>query len=385
MCRLRDKSEILVVLKGEYEKAELSLVDVFSQTMTKEDLKDLIRFGEYKVKLSLNKPEMSEEVSLAIEKEYLKFLQVISSTELMEIEKLILNNMSIVDLDKNIEFLRLRNRYSLKGFVYFLESEEHFPSKILVVPKEIIDITVQNIDKLDYDLLEKRDEIIKIITGLTNLYGVYKMSHLKFMLDNLGVKDIDDNLLEECIAGSSMTKNIFSFNNDYIVHEACMTDMSFNYIVNNSKSNEYYIPSYDEVINYVDDEMNTKRKGFIDISDFLRRLAKNSYFNADELALKIYDLCIMDAPVDDILEEFNSSNIVFDNDKQVKEMLSIVMNLNNDTRKWINKGFTQNEMSKKNSDDIINVNKEMKKVGRNDSCPCGSGKKYKKCCMGNNQ
>ena len=25
------------------------------------------------------------------------------------------------------------------------------------------------------------------------------------------------------------------------------------------------------------------------------------------------------------------------------------------------------------------VNKE-KKVGRNDPCPCGSGKKYKKCC-----
>jgi uncharacterized protein YecA (UPF0149 family) len=22
-----------------------------------------------------------------------------------------------------------------------------------------------------------------------------------------------------------------------------------------------------------------------------------------------------------------------------------------------------------------------KKVGRNDLCPCGSGKKYKKCCM----
>ncbi len=26
-----------------------------------------------------------------------------------------------------------------------------------------------------------------------------------------------------------------------------------------------------------------------------------------------------------------------------------------------------------------------KKVGRNDPCPCGSGKKYKKCCLGKNQ
>jgi len=25
--------------------------------------------------------------------------------------------------------------------------------------------------------------------------------------------------------------------------------------------------------------------------------------------------------------------------------------------------------------------RELPKVGRNDACPCGSGKKFKKCCM----
>ena len=27
--------------------------------------------------------------------------------------------------------------------------------------------------------------------------------------------------------------------------------------------------------------------------------------------------------------------------------------------------------------------KDIKKIGRNDPCPCGSGKKYKKCCGAN--
>ncbi len=27
----------------------------------------------------------------------------------------------------------------------------------------------------------------------------------------------------------------------------------------------------------------------------------------------------------------------------------------------------------------------MNKIGRNDSCPCGSGLKYKKCCLGRNE
>ena len=32
-------------------------------------------------------------------------------------------------------------------------------------------------------------------------------------------------------------------------------------------------------------------------------------------------------------------------------------------------------------DEIISKLKKTKKVGRNDPCPCGSGKKYKKCCL----
>ena len=30
------------------------------------------------------------------------------------------------------------------------------------------------------------------------------------------------------------------------------------------------------------------------------------------------------------------------------------------------------------------VRKASEKIGRNDPCPCGSGKKYKKCCGANN-
>ena len=39
---------------------------------------------------------------------------------------------------------------------------------------------------------------------------------------------------------------------------------------------------------------------------------------------------------------------------------------------WAYNGYTVSEYN--------NMKKESKKVGRNDSCPCGSGKKYKKCC-----
>ncbi|MCL2318567.1 MAG: SEC-C metal-binding domain-containing protein, partial [Treponema sp.] len=31
-------------------------------------------------------------------------------------------------------------------------------------------------------------------------------------------------------------------------------------------------------------------------------------------------------------------------------------------------------------DEVVTVVRSAPKVGRNDPCPCGSGKKYKKCC-----
>lgn len=32
-------------------------------------------------------------------------------------------------------------------------------------------------------------------------------------------------------------------------------------------------------------------------------------------------------------------------------------------------------------DEALQIKKDAKEVGRNDPCPCGSGKKYKKCCL----
>ena len=47
-------------------------------------------------------------------------------------------------------------------------------------------------------------------------------------------------------------------------------------------------------------------------------------------------------------------------------------------------GSTISGLSIENSDIDRTVRREEPKVGRNDPCPCGSGKKYKNCC-GKNQ
>ena len=45
-------------------------------------------------------------------------------------------------------------------------------------------------------------------------------------------------------------------------------------------------------------------------------------------------------------------------------------------RKQVEKGTTNEDLNKVKKQ----TPKKVKKVGRNDPCPCGSGNKYKQCC-----
>jgi uncharacterized protein YecA (UPF0149 family) len=62
------------------------------------------------------------------------------------------------------------------------------------------------------------------------------------------------------------------------------------------------------------------------------------------------------------------------------------MDLGNNTRIWENNGHTPNEIyeryEKPHLMPLPRGGGKSRKVGRNDPCPCGSGKKYKKCCLG---
>ena len=78
-------------------------------------------------------------------------------------------------------------------------------------------------------------------------------------------------------------------------------------------------------------------------------------------------------------------NFEMDSLEQIHLISTFLMDIHNNTRLWILKGHTPNEAVKmhesheKDKTNIIDM-KSRKKIGRNDPCPCGSGKKYKRCC-----
>ena len=77
-----------------------------------------------------------------------------------------------------------------------------------------------------------------------------------------------------------------------------------------------------------------------------------------------------------LLDLLQESGVTFKTNAEAEEIIDILTNLYNNTPMWILKGLTPSELSKMRTTPI----KKEKEPGRNDPCPCGSGKKYKKCC-----
>ena len=112
-----------------------------------------------------------------------------------------------------------------------------------------------------------------------------------------------------------------------------------------------------------------------------------------ELAEK-YDLSIMDMTgfldgINDSLKEANpietmeadtEVNLIFDKEKLYKNMVDAKADWLYELPQW-KEIFSEEELKKfyKEQKESTTIRKP-KKIGRNDPCPCGSGKKYKKCC-----
>ncbi len=86
--------------------------------------------------------------------------------------------------------------------------------------------------------------------------------------------------------------------------------------------------------------------------------------------------------IDEVKNSFEEANL-----NESEEILPIIKRYEKFVRNWYDSNDSGNEnVMPKNQ--ITNfepnkLNEQEKKVGRNEPCPCGSGKKYKKCCLNN--
>ena len=80
------------------------------------------------------------------------------------------------------------------------------------------------------------------------------------------------------------------------------------------------------------------------------------------------------------MDEDTVVSLAFDKEKLYKNMVAAKADWLYELPQW-KEIYSEEELKKlyKEQKESTTIRKE-KKIGRNDPCPCGSGKKYKKCC-----
>ncbi len=149
------------------------------------------------------------------------------------------------------------------------------------------------------------------------------------------------------------------------------------------KGKPRYTPPRDKFLKYSDWD-------YYEITPQLAALkAKLAEFITDpELLLdvldEIHDICAAEARMQEHFDLLDTAGVVFDGRKQAEAVVRLIVDVQNNTRIWSNYGHTPRELSTTGKSSLLpfpsTQPRRVQKTGRNEPCPCGSGKKYKNCC-----
>lgn len=176
-----------------------------------------------------------------------------------------------------------------------------------------------------------------------------------------------------------------------VVYDGCLADESLWAVCEDDSEADdlrlrqegkpYYIPPQPELLKYADGLYFERNSQYDAMVQYIRRHFAAA--KAEDICEDIQASCGMEFELDDILSEMERMGAVLQSKKQFEEFLTYLINLMNHTRLWSLRGHTPAELQEEHpvvADIREFVAEQPREVGRNDPCPCGSGKKYKKCC-----
>lgn len=242
-------------------------------------------------------------------------------------------------------------------------------------------------------------QLTKYVIALSHLYGVVHKNKVVEIYNIQNEDQIHQDNIEAILNNPpEELENAFVLTHkDYFVMGTIIDNNEFDLMLRKKADKPYYVPAKDELLNYVDESYFEKSKQYNNLLSYLR---KNFFKPGDEkaewLAEDIQGMCQFGVNMQTIFDSFNNMKISFKDMNQTNEVMQLVMDLSNNIRIWENNGHTPQEIFEKfekpnlkplpdkpfefDGSNVIDM-KCRQKVGRNDPCPCGSGKKYKKCCL----
>ena len=253
------------------------------------------------------------------------------------------------------------------------------------MPEEI----QQEFKKLDSAAYKKavgtNTEIMRLASGLLFFYGFLNYDQLFHKINTYIEKDERVEFfafMGIMLNGSCWQSNVVGLEHGMHYYTVIDADKLENEQLNRTKI-DFAKLSYSEVY-------DAGEENYIDATDEYKELAqffmKEHGFDVLRAADVVGEITILlqnGSPMREVVEFLDTLGVL--KDKELADAITpLLIAFNNTLRMWLLKGHTPNELmgnARAQKNNIVSFVPRGAKVGRNDPCPCGSGKKYKKCCL----
>ncbi len=219
------------------------------------------------------------------------------------------------------------------------------------------------------------------------------------------------------------------FSDDSVVSALLIETGMYDVLRNEQQDVMYYIPSIEEIESYGESEYPSEDPAYLELYQWMRTEFGQGIENCEYYCTTACRIFSMGANPADFLREMTDRDLAFRSEEQLGKTIDILNRVLAHTRQARLRGHTTDEMAKMESHEnfrpapfagtagnilkmpgktpdaadiaagrgtihgeVIPVDfiagagpdpagrEKNKKIGPNDPCPCGSGKKYKKCC-----
>lgn len=275
-------------------------------------------------------------------------------------------------------------KWTTSQAAFFMERGLLFPwmhgdKAVLVMPAEVIACFKTTDSAVYREKVRANTEWIKLSQGLVFYYGCLEVSQLIEMVQRHSGTQLS---MEDCsallkgaamlydeiqIEGTTVSNVLVDRPQDVLAKHRARTDLDY-YPFTKAQLLLAGVPEYED--------HNASFRSFV---QFIKANYQVTTIEAEELVGEcVYDIQLGVA-VNDIMAVLQSQ-LEIDDIGLLHRFMDHLVKLNNHTRQWALKGYAPYELSA-NRQQATSAALSSKKIGRNDPCPCGSGKKFKKCCQ----
>lgn len=279
------------------------------------------------------------------------------------------------------------NSYYTTQSMGLLQSFYHEDELFFVVPDEI-KAAYRELLKNDFPEEKRfRDLLNSYAIAAVSLYGVISQDDFVELFNSQNERQTSiDEIFPILLSKIYVDPDIgYCFWDEYIVDDQLEEEdfAAVPWLVAERKGKPRYTPPREELLKYSDWDYYEFTPQLITLKTYLLDFISDPD-ELEDLLDEIHEMSVVGVRLQEYFELLNSAGIEFDKMQHAEKMMQLIVDVQNNTRQWSNYGHTPHEIHFSHKSNLLPFPSvqpvHSQKIGRNDPCPCGSGKKYKKCC-----